>query len=119
MADTPPSATYERLSATPDHHNRRVFVAWGTGPASGTLDLTAEQAIAIGAAGHALQAALDPADPIPLGLIERCQQLVTDAADRADRHQPLTDEPCGHVPTQRGLDYLAIRRQQHPKGDPS
>lgn len=32
------------------------------------------------------------------------------------RHQPLTDEPCGHVPTPRGIDYLAARRQQHPRG---
>lgn len=32
----------------------------------------------------------------------------------ANRHQPLTDEPCGHVPTQQGLDYLRDRRQQHP-----
>lgn len=31
------------------------------------------------------------------------------------RHQPLTDEPCGVIPTQAGLDYLALRRQQHPK----
>jgi len=47
---------YERLSATPDHHNGRVFVAWGVGPVSGTLDLAADEAIAIGDAGIALKA---------------------------------------------------------------
>lgn len=26
------------------------------------------------------------------------------------------NEPIGHIPTQRGLDYLANRRQQHPSG---
>jgi hypothetical protein len=33
----------------------------------------------------------------------------------ADRHRPLTDETCGVIPTKAGLDYLALRRQQHPK----
>ena len=35
------------------------------------------------------------------------------------RHNPLTDEPSGVIPTPRGhqaaLDYRATRRQQHPK----
>lgn len=47
-------------------------------------------------------------------------QRVPEPAAAADRHQPLTDQPCGHVPTDRGrqavLDYHAIRRQQNPRG---
>jgi hypothetical protein len=35
------------------------------------------------------------------------------AADQ--RHRPLTDEPCGVIPTKAGLSYLTNRRQQHPK----
>lgn len=43
---------------------------------------------------------------------EWLRQVIRDA--RA-RHAPLTDESCGVIPTPRGLDYLTIRRQQHPK----
>lgn len=25
------------------------------------------------------------------------------------------DQPIGHIPTKAGLDYLALRRQQHPR----
>lgn len=31
------------------------------------------------------------------------------------RHRPLTDEPSAVTPTPAGLNYLANRRQQHPK----
>jgi hypothetical protein len=43
--------------------------------------------------------------------------LAAVAADQQPpgRRAPLTDEPSGVIPTPRGLDYLAIRRQQHPK----
>lgn len=70
MTATSDTQKYERLSATPDPHHQRVFVAWGAGPVSGTLDLTADEAIAIGDAGRALKAANpgehhadDPAPP--------------------------------------------------------
>jgi len=33
------------------------------------------------------------------------------------RHRPLTDEPCGVIPTPAGLNYLALRKRQHPKTD--
>lgn len=26
------------------------------------------------------------------------------------------EQPIDHIPTQAGIDYLAIRRQQHPRG---
>lgn len=32
-----------------------------------------------------------------------------------DRNRPLTDEPCGLIPTQRGRQLLADYREQHPK----
>jgi hypothetical protein len=38
---------------------------------------------------------------------------------QALRHQPLTDEPSGVIPTPAGLNYLATRRQQHPRETPS
>ena len=37
------------------------------------------------------------------------------AHEHEQRHAPLTDEPSGVIPTRAGLDYLALRRQQHPK----
>jgi hypothetical protein len=29
----------------------------------------------------------------------------------------LDDTPIHHIPTEAGLDYLALRRQQHPHGE--
>jgi len=47
------------------------------------------------------------------------------AAGEPERHAPLTDEPCGVIPTQAGAAavnaYRAHRTQQHPRtsGGPS
>lgn len=57
---SPRRSRYERLSATADQKARSVFVAWFAGPVSGTLRLTADEAIAIGAAGAALKAGERP-----------------------------------------------------------
>lgn len=37
------------------------------------------------------------------------------AAPDATRHAPPADEPIGHIPTQAGLDYLKMRREQNPR----
>lgn len=50
-----------------------------------------------------------------LPLCDYTAQEIADILTTEPRHRPLTDEPCGVIPTPRGLDYLAIRRQQHPK----
>lgn len=46
------------------------------------------------------------------------EQLLT-LVKPADRHRPLTDEPCGVIPTPRGqrlvAEYRAHRTKQHPK----
>lgn len=46
---------------------------------------------------------------------EWLRQVIHDA--KARRHRPLTEEPCGVIPTKAGLNYLALRRQQHPESD--
>lgn len=47
--------------------------------------------------------------------METCEGAGRKPATTATRHRPLTDEPCGVIPTDVGLDYLAMRREQHPK----
>ena len=78
---------------------------------------------------RALLAALDPAeqpnDPDAETRRARQHQAAADLQDLtyqlfpdepyAPRHRPLTDEPCGVIPTPAGLDYLRDRHQQHPK----
>jgi hypothetical protein len=48
---------------------------------------------------------------------EWLRQVIRDA--KASRHAPLTDDPCGVIPTGLGrravTDYRAIRREQHPR----
>lgn len=50
----------------------------------------------------------------------RIADIILDGPRDDTRHRPLTDEPCGVIPTPAGtatvLDYKAIRRQQHPRG---
>lgn len=36
---------------------------------------------------------------------------------RRERDQDNTDQPIGYIPTKAALDYLAIRRQQHPRDE--
>lgn len=82
-----PKPKLDRLNVNLDHANRRVFVSWYTGAASGTITLTAEQACAIGDVGKmllAVQAELD------------CRSCLTpfDEADkRFDGHARHADTP--------------------------
>jgi len=64
---------------------------------------------------HALLAAADHGQQPIASILARTGHAIDNPASE-QRHQPLTDQPCGHVPTQRGMDYLAVRRRQHPKG---
>lgn len=77
-----------------------------------------------------LLTALDTAEPIDdaksARQLEACAELqdityeLFPDAPYAPRHQPLTDEPCGVIPTPRGRQalgaYRDIRQQQHPRG---
>lgn len=50
---------FERLSSAVDQGNRAVVVFWMDRCSSGSLSLTAEEAIAIGQNGQMLKAAID------------------------------------------------------------
>jgi hypothetical protein len=52
---------------------------------------------------------------IPTEHAHRIADAILNHREPPNRHNPLTDEPCGVIPTPAGLDYLKLRREQHPQ----
>jgi hypothetical protein len=77
---------FERLSVAVDQHNRTVFVWWMDRVTSGTLTLTAAEAIAIGDQGQMLQAYIDtlpPAEADAAAKLAKARDLITQLRDCA------------------------------------
>lgn len=94
---------FERLSATADQHNGRVFIAWAAGPVSGTLSLTADEAIAVGDVGAALKATQQFDAQAAAAALARVRDVVKELRKHAEEAQ-LNSEICAYTDAADWLD---------------